>query len=236
MLFGGVATAQISISLESSCPPYNRADYPYPQSIELRIIAENLDGKIVSPYTGEVFSDRSQTDIEHIVALSEAHNSGLCGRDAATKRQFASDLDNLTLASPSVNRAKSGKNLLNWLPEQHTCWFVEAVVQVKAKYSLSMDFAEAVKALQILTENCLPRTACHLLNLADALNCYADSLAAESPPSLEATDRLESVDTDSNGRITCAEARAAGLPTPVRQEHWAYPYMTDRDGDGTVCE
>ena len=42
-------------------------------------------------------------------------------------------------------------------------------------------------------------------------------------------------DSNQNGRISCAEARAHGI-APVYSTHPAYPYMTDRDGDGVVCE
>ena len=49
-------------------------------------------GGIFSPYTNEVFYSKRDTDIEHIVARSEAHDSGLCRADAATKRAFSRDL------------------------------------------------------------------------------------------------------------------------------------------------
>ena len=42
-------------------------------------------------------------------------------------------------------------------------------------------------------------------------------------------------DDNGNGRISCAEARAHGI-APVNEGHPAYPYMTDADGDGVVCE
>ena len=63
-----------------------------------------MGGRVVGPYTGRVFASRRDTDIEHLVATSEAHDSGLCAADAATKRRFAGDLLNLTLAAPAVNR------------------------------------------------------------------------------------------------------------------------------------
>lgn len=239
LLFGRGVNAQITIAPESRCSTYTRADYAYSQSVELQIIAVNLQGNIVSPYTGEVFSDRLQTEIEHIVAISEAHDSGLCAENKTVRRQFAKDLENLTLASPSVNQTKSDKDLSDWLPAQNLCWYVQTVVRVKAKYGLSMNFHEAFRALQILIEDCALPAACHLPSFADALNCYAAGSSQGSAESSESSDSapdLESVDSNGNGRITCAEARAAGLPIPVRQEHWAYAYMQDRDGDGKVCE
>ena len=48
-------------------------------------------------------------------------------------------------------------------------------------------------------------------------------------------DPLALYDDNGNGRITCAEAGAHGI-APVRRNHPAYPHMTDRDGDGVVCE
>lgn len=59
----------------------------------------------------------SDTDIERIVARSDAHDSGLCAADAATKTRFSSDLLNLTLASPAVNRSqKAAKDAAEWGP------------------------------------------------------------------------------------------------------------------------
>lgn len=99
----------LTVAPENRCSDYSKRHYPYRQSVELGII-NRMGGRIYGPYTGRTFSDRSETDIEHIVATSEAHDSGMCAMDAATKRRFASDLDNLTLASSGVNRhQKSGE-------------------------------------------------------------------------------------------------------------------------------
>lgn len=47
---------------------------------------------------------------------------------------------------------------------------------------------------------------------------------------------LASVDTNGNGQVTIAEAKAAGYSMPIYSDHWLYPYMDDRDGDGMVGE
>ena len=52
---------------------------------------------------GGVFSSTRETDIEHIVARSEAHDSGLCAANPETRNRFASDLLNLTLAAVVKN-------------------------------------------------------------------------------------------------------------------------------------
>ena len=59
-------------------------------------------GGVYGPYTGRWFASPRDTDIEHIVARSEAHDSGLCAADAASQRRFASDLLNLGSVSVSA--------------------------------------------------------------------------------------------------------------------------------------
>ena len=142
----------IVIKPENRCSPYNRDHYPYPQSVEDSIIAR-MGGRIYSPYTGESFASKRETDIEHVVAVSEAHDSGLCATSTSTRRAFARDLDNLTLASPALNRyEKVAKDVAEWLPVQNQCWFVARVVAIKKKYGLSMDAREAAAALNVLAD------------------------------------------------------------------------------------
>ena len=111
-------------------------------------------GIIYGPYTGSYFDSTKETDIEHIVARSEAHDSGLCATGEENRKRFASDLLNLTLASPAVNRhQKSGKDAAEWLPDLNQCWFADRVVRVRQEYELTIDQAE-VKALDSLLSAC----------------------------------------------------------------------------------
>ena len=112
----------ITIAPENRCSPYDSDEYRYSPSVEPRIVA--AQGGIYGPYTGTWFESIKETDIEHIVARSEAHDSGLCAAGPATWSEFASDLLNLTLASPSVNRhQKSDNDAAEWLPELNQCWY-----------------------------------------------------------------------------------------------------------------
>nr|WP_106779287.1 DNA/RNA non-specific endonuclease [Lysinibacillus timonensis] len=47
---------------------------------------------------------------------------------------------------------------------------------------------------------------------------------------------ISSIDTNGNGQVTIKEAKAAGFSMPITNDHWLYPYMDDRDGDGMVGE
>lgn len=136
---------------EETCSPYDSDDYSYPQSVEDRIIEEM--GGIFSPYESLWFDSKAKTDIEHIVARSEAHDSGLCAADADTRRSFARDLLNLTLASPRVNRHQKGaKDAAEWMPDHNRCWYVDRIIQVRQKYDLTIDQEEADAIDAVLTE------------------------------------------------------------------------------------
>jgi hypothetical protein len=50
------------------------------------------------------------------------------------------------------------------------------------------------------------------------------------------SDDIASVDTNGNGQVTIKEAKTAGFSMPITSDHWLYPYMDDRDGDGMVGE
>ena len=142
------------VAEENRCSPYRRKDYRYSQSLEKKIVNINLNGRIYSPYTGRFFYSTKETDIEHIVSLSEAHDSGLCAADAQTKRRFASDLRNLTLASPRLNRyEKKYHDAAEWIPKFNRCWFAKTVVLVKRAYGLTVDSNEA-RALEKILVRC----------------------------------------------------------------------------------
>ena len=214
------------VAPEDRCSPYDSDDYPYSQSVEQRVV-EQLNGLVYGPYTGTHFQDTGQTDIEHIVARSEAHDSGLCAGDAEIKKQFASDLLNLTLASPEVNRhEKSAKDAAEWLPDLNQCWFANRVVQVRQEYELTIDETEAAALETVLS-------GCSSVDIVIIDSSTSPSTATPYPTAV--ADALAMYDDNSNGRISCAEARAHGI-APVRSDHPAYPYMNDADGDGAVCE
>ena len=219
----------IRIEPENRCSSYDADDYSYPQSVEPQIVAQQ-GGRIYGPYTGTYFASTGETDIEHIVARSEAHDSGLCAVDSAARKAFGRDLLNLTLASPSVNRhQKIAKDLAEWLPALNQCWYVNQVVLVKRKYNLTMNQAEASTAQQVLAS-----CAGTAMQFTDQGAAPAPPPTAAPPPA-EGGNALELYDDNGNGRITCAEARAHGI-APVPRGHPAYQYMRDGDGDGVVCE
>lgn len=217
----------LTVGPENRCSTYDKSEqYPYPQNVEDAVVA-SMGGVVYGPYSGRYFDNDRQTDIEHIVAASEGHDSGLCAASATQRIQFATDILNLTLASPEVNRCgnggKCGSDAAEWLPERNKCWFAKRVVDVKLKYGLSIDQNDP-NALKAVLEKC------------DSFDMifYSATYDGDIPES-NINNVLDLYDTNRNGRITCSEARAHGI-APVRSEHPAYGHMSDNDGDGVVCE
>ena len=224
----------IRVAEEHRCSSYERRDYRYPSSIEARIISSQT-GRVYGPYTGRTFSGPGQTGIEHIVATSEAHDSGLCAASGEVRKRFATDLLNLTLAAPEVNRcsagAKCAKDAAEWLPDLNRCWFVARIIQVRRKYDLTIDAREA-GAIDRVVAGC---DNFDLIVLEGEVVPAGTVREVQPSPDGRNGDALALWDDNRNGRITCKEARRHGI-APVPRTHPANRFMHDGDGDGVVCE
>jgi Protein of unknown function (DUF1524) len=119
---------------------------------------EITGGKWNDPYTGEVFTNPSDLDIDHVVALGQAARSGGNGWPEDRKRDYANDLTDpthLLAVSASANRAKSDKDPAQWVPANtgFHCRYAVAWTGVKATWGLSVDQAEK-DALGRLLDTC----------------------------------------------------------------------------------
>ena len=226
----------LRVAPESRCADYDSGDYRYSQRVEDRIIADH--GGIFSPYTGEWFDTKRETDIEHIVARSEAHDSGLCSASAATKHQFAEDLLNLTLASPSVNRhQKVAKDAAEWLPDRNKCWFADRVVRVRQKYRLTIDRREA-EALESVLSGCSSVEMVVYSTSESAGTSTASGEASSGPGGTHSPPpppRPPATRSGCGPFKNCTALRQVH-PGGVPRGHCAYSSRMDRDKDDWACE
>ena len=109
-----------------------------------------------TPYTcTAIGGDLTRVDVEHIVALAEAHDSGLAPEHMLA---FSGDPWNLTVAMPRENRnVKSDKDAAEYLPPRNACWYAGRVLAVKARWKLAVDGAEASALIDAL-EGCDTRS------------------------------------------------------------------------------
>lgn len=104
-------------------------------------------GKWTCPYTGTVITDPSKVDVDHMVALKDAHESGGWGWPKDQRQGFANDLDgpvHLRATSQFGNRSKGAKGPDEWLPplESYRCQYIMDWVGVKEGYELGMGEGE----------------------------------------------------------------------------------------------
>ena len=115
-----------------------------------------LTGRLVDPYTRNavVFTKANAQviEIDHVVSLSNAWQTGASAWPAAKRLAFANDPLNLLAVSREANRAKSDGDAATWLPpaKAYRCAFVARQTAVKAKYGLWVTAAERDAIARVL--------------------------------------------------------------------------------------
>jgi hypothetical protein len=115
-------------------------------------------GSWFSLYDGKTVTDTGDLDIDHVVALAEAWDSGAYAWTAPRREAYANDLvypPALIAVSATSNRQKGDKDPTDWLPSPSAalCPYVAAWIEVKARWNLSVDTAEH-EALTTLVGDC----------------------------------------------------------------------------------
>jgi len=116
-------------------------------------------GDWFSSYDGLVWSDPGEVQVDHVVALKEAWDSGASRWDASRLEAFANDVDEpraLRVVSGTVNEAKGAADPVNWLPpdEAAVCEYLADWVSIKARWGLTMDESEHGRVRNLLTDRC----------------------------------------------------------------------------------
>jgi hypothetical protein len=118
-----------------------------------------IAGDWVSPYDGARWSDPTDIDIDHVVALKEAWDSGAWAWSSATKKAYANDTSDkrtLLAVTDNVNQQKSDKDPSNWVPplKSYLCTYLGNWISVKARWNLSMDKSEWGRIKNLLNSSC----------------------------------------------------------------------------------
>lgn len=144
---------------------YDRDDWGPHNSDLCRGAAGSAD-----PYTGTPIDT---CNVDHVVALHEAHESGGWTWPADQKRRFSQDPDNHVASRACVNQSKGGDDVFEWsdadiarssacgggytVTRAGRCFLARTTVAVKSAWSLSVDQAEA-DALASTLAGCSDRT------------------------------------------------------------------------------
>lgn len=104
-------------------------------------------GDWISPYDGVGWSDPSNIDIDHVVALKETWDSGAWAWSEETRTAYANDTTDprtLRAVTDRVNQQKGDKDPSNWMPPLKSFWctYLADWVAIKVRWNLSMDQSE----------------------------------------------------------------------------------------------
>ncbi len=117
-----------------------------------------LSGMLVAPYTGESVSfERGETtsmlvQIDHLVALSNAWQTGAQQLERAERIALANDPLNLLASDGPSNAQKGDGDAATWLPAEKSfrCEYVARQISVKAVYGLWVAPAEQDAMARVL--------------------------------------------------------------------------------------
>ena len=104
-------------------------------------------GKWLSLYDNVTWTNASDVDIDHVVALSEAWKSGAHAWSSTRRLAFANDIGvswALRAVTDNVNMSKSDRDPSSWIPlyRAAVCTYLVGWVGVKLRWRLSVDSAE----------------------------------------------------------------------------------------------
>lgn len=119
-------------------------------------------GKWRSRYDGATTQDPSQFDVDHLVALNEAWQSGAWRWSSDRREAFANDIGykfSLIAVTASTNRSKSDREPQDWMPQLKRCAYLKQWVAVKWRWDLHVNGAERAFLDAGLKECGWPRVA-----------------------------------------------------------------------------
>ena len=120
-------------------------------------------GDWFSPFDGQAHTDPSDLDIDHLVPLKEAWDSGAHSWSLLQRERFANDLSDgraLIAVTSGVNRSKGDRDPSQWLPPRsaYVCTYVSDWIAVKYQWNLSMDSSEWGRLKNLLNGQCVGTT------------------------------------------------------------------------------
>lgn len=115
-------------------------------------------GQWVDLYTGDTIAESSSVDMDHMVPLKNAHDSGGWEWDAQRREEYANYLaydDHLIGVTASANRSKGAKGPEEWKPPANSYWCDYAIdwITIKAEWGLTAN-AEEWDALVDMLATC----------------------------------------------------------------------------------
>ncbi|MGW3377424.1 HNH endonuclease family protein [Streptomyces hydrogenans] len=138
-----------------------RAEVLLAEAVESPAVAAGCKlsgGAWLSYYDAQEVTDPAKLDIDHMVPLAEAWDSGASAWDAKRREAYANDQDaaaSLVAVTARTNRQKADQDPATWMPPapDAQCRYIGEWTATKLRWGLTVDQAEA-DALKVYAEAC----------------------------------------------------------------------------------
>jgi hypothetical protein len=119
-----------------------------------------LAGEWHDPYTGKVFTDPKNLDVDHVVALGWAYYHGARNWTKQQREAYANDLENqehLIAVENTANRQKGRQGPDTWKPANKAAWcdYGRMWARITYRWNLMLTWAE-IEAIGALIDTCEP--------------------------------------------------------------------------------
>ncbi len=204
------------------------ASNPPAQAVGCNVVS----GTWSSAYDGQVLTSPADIDVDHVVPLENAHQSGGWAWSTDRRAAFANDQASLWAVSKGSNRSKGSRSPDAWRPPNRDIWcqYASRWLSIKVRWELTATTLERDALGQMLDTCGDPDTA---------VDTTPRPLPAPPlPPVTTAVVPIVPVAPalDENAYYAnCAAVRAAGA-APLLRGQPGYRRGLDRDGDGVACE
>ena len=208
-------------------------------------------GLWASLYDGVQTSTPGDFDVDHVVALNEAHESGGWAWDTLTRQLYANDLslpEHLIAVSASSNRSKGARDPAEWLPAnpEAVCTYLAWWTTIKVRWELAMDSDEHQTIARYAEGQCADT---RIDAAAADSGVVRITVATQTPPTDEApTAAAQSSSSDDSdchpaydpclpivADLNCSDIREMGMAPVTIRDIGEDPYRLDGNRDGTAC-
>ena len=205
-------------------------------------------GRWYGAFAGIYVETPGDLDIDHLVPLKNAHDSGGWAWSSDRKQEYANylgDLDHLIAVTKGANRSKGAKGPEDWRPpdEGYWCQYATDWTEVKMEWGLTMTQRETEAVIEML-DTCVEPVEVTAEREEDTAETdtsgWGAAGEATATPTLVPESEPEektSVYGSCEEAVEAGESRVQGSVGGGRGfPNEMVPSARDGDGDGVVCE
>ena len=211
----------------------SRTSVAYRSDRKCRVAA----GEWLAPYTNTIVTDPGRLDVDHMVPLGNAHDSGACQWSANQRERYANYLEDpqhLIAVTAGANRSKGARGPDQWKPEDRTYWCQYATdwITIKSTWELTVTQQEHTALVQMLN-TCAKRPELMVSSQSQVKPTpgpTSNPVQQTPTPEMRTYNSCDAAQAAGATRIQGSKGNGRGFPK------WMVPSARDGDGDGVVCE